>query len=102
MKNHQEKKARSGQYLAIIFYTLIAFRKKIGFSVPMVQWFSEEKYRPQLERALFGDISAAFFDQEYLKRIWNHYLKGNWNIREIIYAAYVFVLWVETCFENRP
>ena len=41
----------------------IAFRRKLGFSVPVRQWFREERFRPQIERALFGSVSGACFDQ---------------------------------------
>ena len=78
----------------------IAFRKKIGFSVPMAQWLGDEAFRPRIEKLLFGDTSAAFFDQAMLRRTWDRFLSGEKKHWKILYAAAVFVAWYDCCFES--
>ena len=77
----------------------IAFRKKIGFSVPAAQWLSHEAFRLSIEKALFGEISAAYFDRDMLERLWDHFLKGQKALWKNLYTVIVFVLWHECCFE---
>ncbi len=78
----------------------IAFRPKLGFMNPLRHWFLEDAFRPRIEKVLFGKVSAQFFDQAILRRYWDGLLNGedlNWNI---VYAAYVFAVWYECCYEK--
>ena len=76
----------------------IAFRPKVGFSVPARLWFREERFRPWIEQLLFGAVSQSFFDQEVLRTIWQSFLNGDELVWRIPYAVIIFVLWYETCF----
>ena len=76
----------------------IAFRPKVGFSVPARQWFREERFRPWIEQLLFGAVSRSFFNQEVLRTIWQSFLNGDELVWRIPYAVIIFVLWYETCF----
>ena len=78
----------------------IAFRRKIGFLNPLRQWFREAMFRSRTEKVLFGEVSSQFFDRAILRRYWEDFLSGeekNWGI---VYAAYVFVIWYECCYEK--
>ena len=75
-----------------------AFRPKRGFPVPAKQWFREERFRPQIEKTLFGPVSAEYFDQRILRRYWDAFLSGRDIVWETPYAVYIFVIWYETCF----
>ena len=72
----------------------VAFRSKIGFSVPINSWLRQEPFRARVEAILFAPKSARFFDQNMLRRYWSAFLEGNDVMRQIIYAAYVFLIWV--------
>lgn len=71
----------------------VAFRSKIGFSVPIGNWMRREPFRARFEAVLFGPQSARFFDQNQLRHYWSAYLEGNDVMRQIVYAAYVFLIW---------
>ena len=77
-----------------------AFRRKIGFSVPVRQWFREERFRPQIEQRLFSSVSKMYFDQDILKNKWDSFLNGADDVWSIPYMIYIFVLWYETCYET--
>ena len=72
----------------------VAFRPKIGFSVPINGWMRREPCRTRVESILFGPQSARFFDQSLLRRYWSAFLEGDDVMRQIVYAAYVFLIWV--------
>jgi asparagine synthase (glutamine-hydrolysing) len=72
----------------------VAFRSKIGFSVPLGRWMRREPFRARVEAVLFGPQAARFFDQGRLRRYWSAFLEGNDVMRQIVYAAYVFLIWV--------
>ena len=78
----------------------IAFRPKVGFSVPVRIWMQEEQHRGCIEQALFGNVSKAFFDQELLRSFWASFLMGRTGSWQILYAVFVFVIWYETCFSE--
>ena len=77
----------------------IAFRRKVGFSVPARQWFREERFRSWIEQTLFGVVSRMYFDQEILRNYWSSFLNGRDDIWRIPYTVFIFLLWYENCFE---
>lgn len=76
----------------------VAFRKKVGFPVPVRQWLKDERFNKPIEDKLFGDSSKKFFDQQQLKKLWVSYIEGEdiyWNR---VYAIYAFLLWYDLNF----
>lgn len=71
----------------------IAFRPKVGFSVPVRGWLRREPFRSRVESVLFGPRSSGLFDQALLRRYWSSFLSGNDVLWQIPYAAYVLLLW---------
>ena len=77
-----------------------AFRQKVGFSVPVREWMRKEEHLPEIREVLFGEASRDFFDRKLLAGYWDSLQAGNTEIWQIPYAAYVFLVWYETCFLN--
>ena len=75
-----------------------AFRKKVGFSVPVKDWLRQDEFRPGLEAVLFGPRSGQYFDRDLLRRYWQSFLGGSDGIWRIIYSAYVFLIWEADIF----
>ena len=76
----------------------IAFRKKVGFPVPIRKWLADEKYNADVVARLFGETSKKFFNQSQLKDLWEKYLSGEEFFWGRIYAIYVFILWYDMKF----
>lgn len=76
----------------------VAFRKKVGFPVPVRKWLADKKYNKPLEDKLFGETSKKFFDQQQLKKLWVSYLEGEEQYWGRIYAIYAFLLWYDLKF----
>ncbi len=76
----------------------VAFRRKVGFSVPIRAWMREGRHRESLEETLFADYSAQFFDAGRVRRYWTSFLEGNDELWQVVYALYVFLLWYRHCY----
>lgn len=76
----------------------VAFRKKVGFPVPVRKWLADERFRPRMEEKLFGATSQQFFNQEELKDWWTRYLAGEEFFWSRIYAVYAFLIWYDMKF----
>ena len=75
-----------------------AFRKKVGFAVPIRKWLADAKYNSPISEKLFGETSRSFFDQSVLKDMWTRYLSGEEFLWNRIYAIYAFILWYDLKF----
>lgn len=76
----------------------VAFRKKVGFPVPVRKWLKDERFNKLVEDKLFGETSQKFFDQQQLRKLWVSYIEGEdiyWNR---VYAIYAFLLWYDLKF----
>ena len=78
----------------------VAFRKKVGFPVPVRKWLADSRYNKSVEETLFGKASEKLFDQETLRELWNSFIGGEEQYWGRIYAIYVFLLWHENAFGN--
>ena len=76
----------------------VAFRKKVGFPVPVRKWLADERFNKPIEEKLFGETSQKFFDQNELKKLWDSYLLGEEQYWGRIYAIYAFILWYDLKF----
>ena len=76
----------------------VAFREKVGFSVPISRWMRQDGIREEMEKTLFGDASRKIFRQDLLKRYWTNFQNGSDGIRSVIFAVYVFLIWYEMWF----
>ena len=78
----------------------VAFRRKIGFSVPIRAWMREDVRREVIEPVLFGSRSSLFFDEGLVKSFWRSFLDGNDDVWQILYAIYVFLIWHRECYSE--
>ena len=77
-----------------------AFRKKVGYLVPVREWFCSRAYRDKIGQVVLGDTSRLFFDEEVLKQYWNRYIEGGIAEFRVILAVYMFVLWYDNVYSN--
>ena len=76
----------------------VAFRKKVGFPVPVRKWLSDERFTRVIGDRLLGDTSKKFFDQDVLGDMWRRYLDGEALLWNRIYAVYAFIVWYDLKF----
>ena len=75
-----------------------AFRKKVGFPVPVRKWLSDARYNKPVEEKLFGESAKKFFDQDVMKDMWDRFIGGKALLWNRVYAIYAFLLWYDMKF----
>jgi asparagine synthase (glutamine-hydrolysing) len=72
----------------------ILYRGKQGFSIPVESWLKNE-LREYAEDVLFSDKAKQrnYFDYDYVKKIWNHHLKGLRDHSDQLWTLLMLELW---------
>ena len=78
----------------------VAFRKKVGFPVPVREWLADSRYNKPVEEKLFGRTAEMFFDTDILRDMWTRFIGGEALLWNRIYAIYAFILWYDIKFGN--
>ncbi len=76
----------------------IAFRKKLGFIVPIRYWLADSRYNREVKKTLFGKTSEKFFCQEALQKLFDDYIGGNSDLWRKIWTIYIFLVWYDIYF----
>ena len=79
----------------------IAFRKKLGFVVPIRMWMADERYNAEVRAKLESDIAEKFFDLEEINAIFKEYIGGNSDNWRKVWTIYTFLVWYEEYFVKR-
>ena len=75
-----------------------AFRKKVGFSVPIRYWLCDSRYNQVVEKMLLSQISKRFFRPRVLEDRWRCFLNGDTDLWRQIDAIHVFLAWYTIYF----
>lgn len=76
----------------------IAYRKKLGFVVPIRYWLADPRYNADVLRLLRGEQADAFFHRKELDRMLDAYLGGYSDLWRRVWAVYTFLVWYEDNF----
>ena len=79
----------------------IAFRKKLGFVVPIRMWMADERYNGDVRRLFNSDIADKFFNKAEINAIFDDYIGGNSDNWRKVYTIYTFLVWYEEYFIKR-
>ncbi len=77
----------------------VAFRKKLGFAVPVRVWMQEEKYKAEIKEMFNSEAASKFFDVRKLNTMLDdeHFsLPDNWRK---VWNVYVFLVWYKQYFD---
>ena len=96
--NDEQNKVAFRTAAAKVLPEEIAFRKKLGFIVPIRLWLADERYNSDVRRLLGSDICAKFFRPEEIKAIYDEYVGGNSDLWRKIWTVYTFLVWYEEYF----
>lgn len=76
----------------------IAFRKKLGFVVPIRIWLADEQYNADVRRLFASEIAAKFFKVDEIQAIFAEYVGGNSDLWRKVWTIYTFLVWYEEYF----
>lgn len=79
----------------------IAFRKKLGFIVPIRIWLADERYNSDVKAKFNSDIAEKFFNVDEINNIFNDYIGGNSDNWRKVWTIYTFLVWYEEYFVKR-
>ena len=79
----------------------IAFRKKLGFVVPIRMWMADNRYNSDVIRLFNSDIADKFFDRDAINKIFDDYLNVDSDNWRKVWTIYTFLVWYEEYFIKR-
>lgn len=79
----------------------IAFRKKLGFIVPIRIWLADERYNADVRAKFAGETAEKFFNVDEIQSIFADYISGNSDNWRKIWTIYTFLVWYEEYFVKR-
>ena len=79
----------------------IAFRKKLGFIVPIRIWLADEHYNSDVKAKFNSEMADKFFNIDEINGIFNEYIGGNSDNWRKIWTIYTFLVWYEEYFVKR-
>lgn len=79
----------------------IAFRKKLGFIVPIRIWMADSRYNQDVQAKFKSEMAAKFFNVEEINAIFDEYIGGNSDNWRKVWTIYTFLVWYEEYFVKR-
>lgn len=79
----------------------IAFRKKLGFIVPIRIWMADERYNQDVQAKFHSEMAAKFFNVDEINAIFDDYIGGNSDNWRKVWTIYTFLVWYEEYFVKR-
>lgn len=79
----------------------VAFRKKLGFIVPIRIWMADERYNQDVQAKFKSDMAAKFFNVDEIQAIFDEYVGGNSDNWRKVWTIYTFLVWYEEYFVKR-
>ena len=79
----------------------IAFRKKLGFVVPIRMWMADERYNGDVRAKFNSEIAEKFFNVKEINAIFDEYIGGNSDNWRKVWTIYTFLVWYEEYFIKR-
>ena len=90
----------------------VAYRKKLGFPVPVRSWLSDPAYNADIKRALTSKVAAEFFNEDELGALLDAfegrkprvhamwYKRREASLWRYVWTIYLFIRWYELFFEG--
>ena len=99
--NEEQNKVAFRTAAAKVLPEEIAFRKKLGFIVPIRIWMADERYNQDVQHLFHSDIAEKFFDVDAINAIFDEYVGGNSDNWRKVWTIYTFLVWYEEYFVKR-
>ena len=99
--NDEQNKVAFRTAAARVLPQEIAFRKKLGFIVPIRIWLADERYNQDVQKKFKSEMAAEFFDIDEINAIFDDYIGGNSDNWRKVWTIYTFLVWYEEYFVKR-
>lgn len=99
--NDEQNKVAFRTAAAKVLPEEIAFRKKLGFIVPIRIWMADDRYNQDVRRLFRSEIAERFFNVDEIQAIFDEYIGGNSDNWRKVWTIYTFLVWYEEYFVKR-
>ena len=99
--NEEQNKVALRTAAAKVLPEEIAFRKKLGFIVPIRIWMADERYNGDVRRLFASELAEKFFHVDEIQAIFDEYIGGNSDNWRKVWTIYTFLVWYEEYFVKR-
>lgn len=99
--NEEQNKVAFRTAAAKLLPEEIAFRKKLGFIVPIRIWMADDRYNQDVRAKLRSASAEKFFDVDAINAIFEDYIGGNSDNWRKVWTIYTFLVWYEEYFVKR-
>lgn len=96
--NEEQNKVAFRTAAAKVLPEEIAFRKKLGFIVPIRIWMADDRYNQDVREKFQSDMAAKFFHIDEINAIFDDYVRGNSDNWRKVWTIYTFLVWYEEYF----
>lgn len=79
----------------------VAFRKKLGFIVPIRIWMADSRYNGDVVAKFNSEYAEKFFNVEEINKIFDAYVSGDSDLWRKVWTIYTFLVWYEEYFVKR-
>lgn len=99
--NEEQNKVAFRTAAAKVLPEEVAFRKKLGFIVPIRIWMADERYNRDVREKFHSKTAEQFFHPEEINAIFEEYIGGNSDNWRKVWTIYTFLVWYEEYFVKR-
>ena len=99
--NEEQNKVAFRTAAAKVLPDEIAFRKKLGFIVPIRIWMADERYNQDVKAKFHSEMAEKFFNVDEINAIFDDYVGGNSDNWRKVWTIYTFLVWYEEYFVKR-
>lgn len=99
--NEEQNKVAFRTAAANVLPEEIAFRKKLGFIVPIRIWMADDRYNGDVREKFHSDYAEKFFNVDEINAIFDEYVGGNSDNWRKVWTIYTFLVWYEEYFIKR-
>lgn len=77
-----------------------AYRKKLGFPIPIRNWIKEDDWYEQIKEAFIGETASTYFHTNYLLKLLEEHRANKEDNSKKIWTVYAFLVWHQVFFEK--
>ena len=99
--NDEQNKVAFRTAAAKVLPEEIAFRKKLGFIVPIRIWMADDRYNQDVRAKYQSEMAEKFFNVDEINAIFDEYVNGNSDNWRKVWTIYTFLVWYVEYFVKR-
>ena len=96
--NDEQNKVAFRTAAAKVLPEEVAFRKKLGFIVPIRIWMADDRYNQDVRAKFAGASAEKFFHVDAIRAIFDEYVSGNSDLWRKVWTIYTFLVWYDIYF----